>query len=481
MLEPATAGDIMRRWIVGGVVLATVLASSVLAADLTSVRRQWQKLQDRESAVLAPKKHERAERAMVALESAAASSSTSLPDKLETAQDRLDELEEAMTLARTIWAPALRLRERAREAGADTASASWTQAENILLASARKLEAARQEAAERQASPLPGLYDQARLEAMKFHLVGGSQEKLVRAEKEEATKYTPRSYVRALDAVQLTEELLDQSSGEADMDARDAAERAAREAEHTLYLLENIRNSCESANRARIESVILEWEAGLQRVLETLGQEADFRRGMGLPLQHLLVVGDQLLRERNHLRIQLAQRSDQVDSLQHVIQELKVNVGDFEGMVAELAPFREEANTVTAIQSLFTQTEGRVLLDNRDLVLRLHGLRFASAKADIPPQSVPILDKVAEAVRALPGAHIVVEGHTDSSGRPDKNKRLSEERARAVRVWLIQEAGINPSQITAIGYGSSRPVASNDTADGRSLNRRIEITISRPG
>jgi outer membrane protein OmpA-like peptidoglycan-associated protein len=375
----------------------------------------------------------------------------------------------------------LQLRARAREAGADTASASWKQAENILVASARKLEAGRSEAAMRQATPLPGLYDQARLEAMKFHLVGRTQVRLAEAEKGKASRYTPRSYVRALDAVSLTEKLLEEGAGEADMDIRDSAARAAREAEHTMFLLESIRNSCETANRGRIESTILEWEAGVQRVAETLGMEADFQKGMGLPLQHLQVEGDRVVRERNHLRIQLAQRSDQVDSLQHVIHELKVHIDDFEGMVAELTPFREEANTVAAIQALFTRSEGQVLLDDRDVVLRLHGLRFASARAEIPAQSVAILDKVAEAVQALPGAHVVVEGHTDSSGRADKNKKLSQERAQAVRTWLIQEAGLDPRRVTAIGHGSSRPVATNETDAGRALNRRIEITISRPG
>ncbi len=164
-----------------------------------------------------------------------------------------------------------------------------------------------------------------------------------------------------------------------------------------------------------------------------------------------------------------------------MISELRSNVRNFEGLVAELQPYQEEANTVAAILNLFTQSEGKVLQDNKDLVLRLHGLRFESGKAQIPPQSFPILDKVVQAVQALPGSHVVIEGHTDSQGRAQINKKLSQERAQAVRDYLVDEAGVDPGRISVIGYGAERPVATNENADGRALNRRIEITISRAG
>jgi outer membrane protein OmpA-like peptidoglycan-associated protein len=154
-------------------------------------------------------------------------------------------------------------------------------------------------------------------------------------------------------------------------------------------------------------------------------------------------------------------------------------VRDFEGLVAELEPIREEANTEGAVRGLFTQAEGRVLVDNRDVVLRLHGLGFASGSAKLPPASLPILEKVVEAVRAFPGARLVVEGHTDATGNAEANLRLSTERANAVRDWLVQQGSITSERITAVGRGARQPVASNDTEDGRILNRRIDVIIAR--
>ena len=73
-----------------------------------------------------------------------------------------------------------------------------------------------------------------------------------------------------------------------------------------------------------------------------------------------------------------------------------------------------------------------------------------------------------------------MEGHTDAQGKPDTNLQLSQQRAAAVRTWLAQNSGLEPAQITSLGFGASRPVATNDTEEGRALNRRIEIILARP-
>lgn len=86
--------------------------------------------------------------------------------------------------------------------------------------------------------------------------------------------------------------------------------------------------------------------------------------------------------------------------------------------------------------------------------------------------------KSAEASKTIKNiTNINVAGHTDSRGTDAYNQRLSERRAASVRNYLIQQ-GINPSMISAVGYGESQPVATNATAAGRQQNRRVEITVS---
>ena len=95
----------------------------------------------------------------------------------------------------------------------------------------------------------------------------------------------------------------------------------------------------------------------------------------------------------------------------------------------------------------------------------------------IRPVSYPIVDDVADLLRRNPQIRRVrVEGHTDWIGSDAYNQKLSENRARAVRDYLIQK-GVEPSRLEAVGYGESRPVADNNTVQGRARNRRTEFTV----
>jgi outer membrane protein OmpA-like peptidoglycan-associated protein len=85
--------------------------------------------------------------------------------------------------------------------------------------------------------------------------------------------------------------------------------------------------------------------------------------------------------------------------------------------------------------------------------------------------------RVAEILRSHPDLKIEVEGHTDSVGSDDYNMRLSERRADSVRSGLLQQ-GVNRDAVGTAGFGESRPVATNGTAEGRQQNRRVEIVIS---
>jgi outer membrane protein OmpA-like peptidoglycan-associated protein len=99
---------------------------------------------------------------------------------------------------------------------------------------------------------------------------------------------------------------------------------------------------------------------------------------------------------------------------------------------------------------------------------------FDFDKAQIKPSGRDVLDGAVKTLRDNPSLHVEVGGHTDSVGSDAYNQKLSERRAKAVRDYLVRE-GIDASRITTRGYGKSRPVASNDTAEGRAQNRRAEV------
>ena len=117
----------------------------------------------------------------------------------------------------------------------------------------------------------------------------------------------------------------------------------------------------------------------------------------------------------------------------------------------------------------------------RGLVITLAGsLLFRTDEATLLPVAQQRLDQVATALRTLAGGQtLVIEGHTDSVGTSDYNRRLSGARAEAVRAYLVSR-GVPPEQVVAVAKGEDEPVAPNDTPEGRANNRRVEIVISRP-
>jgi outer membrane protein OmpA-like peptidoglycan-associated protein len=113
----------------------------------------------------------------------------------------------------------------------------------------------------------------------------------------------------------------------------------------------------------------------------------------------------------------------------------------------------------------------------RGLIVNMSDVLFDTAKFSLRPLAREKLAKVAGIVSGHPGLKLDVEGHTDSVGGDDYNQQLSEQRGAAVRDYLMQQ-GMPVSSVTAKGFGKTQPVASNDTAQGRQQNRRVEIVIS---
>ncbi len=108
----------------------------------------------------------------------------------------------------------------------------------------------------------------------------------------------------------------------------------------------------------------------------------------------------------------------------------------------------------------------------------LQAVQFELNSDALRPVSTPILQQVAWVLQAHPEiSRVLIEGHSDSQGDRPLNVKLSEARARKVMAWLVKQGQIAPARLEAVGHGPDRPVASNQTAEGRALNRRVEFKI----
>ena len=106
------------------------------------------------------------------------------------------------------------------------------------------------------------------------------------------------------------------------------------------------------------------------------------------------------------------------------------------------------------------------------------GINFETAKAEIKPESEIILDDVAQWLKKNPSIIVEIRGHTDATGTAEANKSLSELRALEVMKYLILN-GISAKRLSAVGYGSSKPISDNTTEKGKAKNRRIEFFVKK--
>jgi outer membrane protein OmpA-like peptidoglycan-associated protein len=260
---------------------------------------------------------------------------------------------------------------------------------------------------------------------------------------------------------------------------RSLAQQAEYEARHGLYLAELIQRVADE--KFGIENLILAWEQPLRQMAGEVDLVPRFDEGYAPTMQKLLEhVRDQQRRVRQ-LERDIADRDAQIAALTSEMDRLQGRLGGVSEERIALqrrvdAQARLRAN-LASVEGMFAADEARVLREGDDVVLRLMGLNFPSGKATIEPASFALLGKVQDAIRLFAGASVIIEGHTDSYGSDSANFILSQDRADAVRQYLIRNMGLDAEAVSSIGYGETRPVATNDTAEGRSRNRRIDLVI----
>ena len=157
------------------------------------------------------------------------------------------------------------------------------------------------------------------------------------------------------------------------------------------------------------------------------------------------------------------------------IDSLKMS---FEKISSELETRKEREDKFWTAKTMLRPSEGEVLFNTaNEIVVRLLGLSFDPGRSELKDRHALLLRKAGDIIRMFPGSNISVEGHTDSRGDRTTNLRLSRKRAEAVKVYLQQGLMLPDERISATGFGSDKPIASNSTSEGRARNRRIDITI----
>ena len=389
----------------------------------------------------------------------------------------------AAAAARQLLGSVIKAREDALAAEAPKfAGQSWQKADERFREAMKENEKNDTKNAQRRAAEAEVLLREAELIAIKGGILDEARALIAQADEAKVGKLAPRSLQAAKRYLAQADQELQRNRYEVS-EPRKLAAQARYEARHATYLAQLIERVLkeEGDDQAGVEGLILSWEEPLKKIATEMELSAQFDKGMQAPMQEITEHASQQAQEGGRLKQELADRDDQLASLSTQLKKLESRLG---GVSEERVALQRRVDvqermrsSVAALEASFTPDEARVVRQGDDVVLSLLGIKFPSGRSTIDAGSAALMKKVQQGLALFPGASISVEGHTDANGSDSTNLILSQDRADAVRQYLVSNFRYDPEKISSVGYGEARPVATNETAAGRARNRRIDLVI----
>jgi outer membrane protein OmpA-like peptidoglycan-associated protein len=399
--------------------------------------------------------------------------------RLTTSVAAFTEATEASEIANITLASLLKTRDDALKAEAQRFAAElWTDAEELFDSAARRLESGNIRGARTRADEAEAQFRDAELTAIKAQYLSQTRGLLAQAEQARVPRFAPATFERATLLLMQAEEELNNNRYDTDL-PRSLAQQANYEARHAIYLAERIEMIRDEDWTE--EQIILAYEEPITQIAAAADRVAQLDSGTEPVTEELINYIQDMRQNELQLGNDLNESHLKVVGLEEEIRDLDEQLGGVsQERVALVQRLEAEARIreqFTQIETVFSRDEALVYREGNNIIMRLVGLTFESGQADVDPQYQALLTKVRDAVEVFPRSQVIVEGHTDSYGSDGTNMSLSRTRAESVGEYLSTELNIASFRISAVGYGETRPIANNETPQGRTRNRRIDILI----
>lgn len=467
--------------------LALIIVSAAVAQDLESAgfKAALDQARKEQVDVLAPDGFAEAARAYEAAQKdrERGRDAKRIAGRLQEGEQALQRAKQAAASARQSMDSVIKTRAEALAAQAPKyAPEAWSKASERFTQAMRENEAGDMRNAQRRAAEAEVLLRDVELVAIKSGLLNEARTLIAQAEEAKVERFAPRSLQAAKRHLADAEQELQRNRYDLGLPRRLAAD-ARYEASHAIYLAQLIDKTLEQEgdDQSGLETLILSIEEPLRRMASEAEISVRFDQGFQPPLKELGEHVQRQVQEVRRLKLELEDRDEQITALNSQVERLEARLGGVSEERVALqrrvdAQERLRANVAT-ISTSFTAEEARVERQGDDVVISLLGIRFPSGRSAINADSASLMQKVQKALMLFPDAAIAVEGHTDANGGDSANLILSQDRADAVRQYLVANFGVNPEKISSVGYGEARPVATNETPAGRARNRRIDLVI----
>ncbi len=375
----------------------------------------------------------------------------------------------SVELAAVTFDTSINARKDALTAKADEyATAQWQEAEIAFAVAAKRLEGGNVKSASKKSAKAEELYRVAELAAIKANYLNETRNLIAKAKKEKVYKYAPRTLKNAEALLMKAEKAL--SDNRYDLDQpRSLAREAKYEANHAIHIASKVLPL--ARGDVEPEDVVLAMEQPVVRVAGTLDLVAELDGQSEDPMKNIM---DKIA--------QLQMQAYELGEAQKNIQQLETEMTILEERLGvqneRLAKQEKRRAQFGQVNDLFDPAEAIVLTKGSDILIRMVGLNFKPGKSTVETQYFSLLAKVQKALNVFPNAPVIVEGHTDSFGGDAINMQISRDRAEAVRSYLLANMpGRTNMSILSEGYGETKPIGNNETAEGRTKNRRIDLVI----
>ncbi len=385
----------------------------------------------------------------------------------------LQKAQEKAHVSRVTLDAVIKGRDLARSAGATELGKDYAEVEEEFLELTRAAEKGNLSYAKKNRTRVKEEFRKLELRAIKIRTLGEVRNLLLKARKEGVNKIAPESYALAQKRLEEADEFITKNPYK--------KEEMHQKADLALFMARRVfevARHCERVRGMEPEQITLITEGILHKIAVKLSAPDMRDQSIDTQVENILETIATLQNDRSFM---IAKEKDQ----QTQIGALKMHIAKLEGQTQAERDAKERLLAEKRFNQLFNQVqtffephEAETYKSGNKLVIRLKGIQFPVGKSVILPQNYALLSKVQRSIRTLGEVDVIIEGHTDSTGSTQLNEHLSEQRADAVRQYLVANETLSYDKIIAVGYGSMRPIASNETAKGRAMNRRIDLIIT---
>ena len=394
-------------------------------------------------------------------------------EEIASGRAQLQHAEEMAQVARTTLANVIKARELARAAGAISLGEDYVKAEKQFLKLTKAIEKDDLRYAQNNRDKVAAAFDQLEVRAIKEQKLGEARKLIDQAEKEGAKKLAPQIL-----------EIAEQSLKDADVfisEHRYEREKIQQKSSEALFqaerLLEVTRQS-KKMKEMEPEEISLWVEGILSKTASTLSAPDMRNESFDTQRENILGSVSALQEDKQFIASQDKGHVEEIESLKQQIAQLEGKTKEEQAAIERLEKEKRFNELFNEVKGYFSTGEAEVYKQGNRLIIRLRAIQFPVGKAVIMPDNYGLLSKVQRAIRTFGEPDVLIEGHTDTTGSDEINEHLSQQRAESVRQYLVANQTLPEEKIVAVGYGSKRPLASNETEEGRAINRRIDVVIS---